>query len=180
MKALSSVLFLCILSINSQAQNYQATNTTDNRIVQVPCKTAKGFNKQYPSASVDSCYLFENTDQPKQEYRFYAKHNRRIVEATFDNHGKPIELKIETPVEEMPEPLRQILTRNDVGAERVGKAYKLTTWLPKQKKSKRRKKLPKRTKTEYMVEFFADYNGKKLKVPMYFNESGYQANPGFR
>jgi hypothetical protein len=186
MKRLLGLLFLHLMVNQAWAQSYQAKNAMRTRVIPVPDAAVRKFNKEHPKSQIDSCYVYGNDENPEREFMFYARQESIPFEASYDKRGRPIASKVEVSVKDLPEPLQKILTNNDVQAEGVGKAYKKVMWLAKRKRlpasngRKMKKKLPRRAKVEYMVEFIADYNGKKLKVPMYFNESGYQANPGFR
>jgi hypothetical protein len=180
MKKLLGLLFFCTIANQLWAQSYQAKNSMRNRVIPVPSAAVRKFKKDYSKAQIDSCYVYGDDANPDNEFMFYAKQENNPFEASFDKRGKPVSSKIEVAVKDLPEPLQQILTKNGVQAQGIGKAFKEVTWLPKRKGYKKREKQPRRAKVEYMVEFIGDYNGKKLTVPMYFNESGYQANPGFR
>ena len=175
-----ALLFLvCFALIGQlQAQTYRAKNAMRTYEVPVPRAAVRKFQRQFPSAQVDSCYVYGNEVETEREYMFYARNQGRIINASFDKRGRPVESKVETTVQELPQPLQQTLSSNAMKSKCVGKYYKEVTWLPKRKKTGNEKR--KRTKVAYMVEFFTNYQGRELKVPMYFNESGYQANSGFR
>ena len=180
MKKLLALVFFCTIVNQLWAQSYQAKNAMRTRVIPVPNAALRKFKKDYPKAQIDSCYVYGDDANPENEFMFYSKQENRIVNASYDKDGKPVELKLEISIEELPKSTRQIIARNDINAQGAGKVFKEISWFSRQIRANRRKKKMKTIKVEYMVEFFADYNGKKLTVPMYFNESGYQANPGFR
>ncbi|WP_201980911.1 hypothetical protein [Hymenobacter rubidus] len=180
MKKLLGLIFFCTITNQLLAQAYQAKNSMRTRVIPVPDAAVRKFKKNYPKAQIDSCYVYGGDANPEGEFMFYSMQNNRVVNASYDRDGKPVELKLEIPIEELPKPTQNIIAQNGVNAQGVGRAYKEITWFPKQIRANRRRKKMKTMKVEYMVEFAADYKGEKLTVPMYFNESGYQANPGFR
>ncbi|WBA42171.1 hypothetical protein [Hymenobacter canadensis] len=159
MKRAFFLLFCCALMNQVSAQSYRAKNAMRTREVPVPAKVVKKFKRTYPDARIDSCRVYGDLEKGEEEYMFYSKQQNRVLNVAFDKNCQFAESETEVSIEELPLSLQQTIAKKSFQADSIGKAFKLI--------GKRR-----RNEVEYMLEWFINEKGHKLKSFMYFNAAG--------
>lgn len=167
MKSIFILLFYYALAIQVQAQTYRAKNVKRTYEVTVPAKVVRNFERTYPDVQVDSCYVEGDDAEPEGWFVFYGTQQSRAVSTTFDKEGRQTESTAEITIQELPQQLQKVIAYEKQKGNDVGRVVKKVVSLQRGQKVYYMKRVA------YMIEQYVDYQGKRLKVPMHYNEDGY-------